>query len=457
MTVDTWIRIAALWGPLVGAWLLHRRVARDGTHRHGGALFLAVAWNVAALVVVNALALRMGWWRFAGDDLLWLGTPVDLLLGWAVLWGAFPVLLGPRVSLTAWLLVLFWIDLALMPRMGGLVVLGPGWLGGEFLALVVAFVPGALLGLWTRERTHLTARVILQMGLFALWTFVLLPETILMHTGGSWAALPERALEWGGLPLQILAIPAALGWAAVHEFRARGGGTPLPFDPPERLVTTGPYAYVANPMQLATALMALGLGWLVASPWVAAIGIVAWVYGVGFARWCEGEDLRARHGAGWERYRAQVRDWVPRWRPYHPGAGEPARPPAGSGTPRLYVARDCDQCAALRSWVERRHPVHLELVPAEAHPTRTLERITYEAGDGVPPEQGVRAVARALEHLHAGWALAGFLLRAPLVCAFVQRLVDVSGGGPMRVERSCPMKDTEPGVHTPTGRALPSR
>lgn len=38
----------------------------------------------------------------------------------------------------------------------------------------------------------------------------------------------------------------------------RGGGTPVPCDPPKRLVSTGPYAYIGNPMQTA---MALILGW----------------------------------------------------------------------------------------------------------------------------------------------------------------------------------------------------
>ena len=45
-----------------------------------------------------------------------------------------------------------------------------------------------------------------------------------------------------------------LGLSAVQEFVTRGRGTPIPFDPPRHIVTTGVYAYVANPMQLSAVL-----------------------------------------------------------------------------------------------------------------------------------------------------------------------------------------------------------
>jgi hypothetical protein len=45
----------------------------------------------------------------------------------------------------------------------------------------------------------------------------------------------------------------------------------------------------------------------------------------------------------------------------------------------------------------------------------------------------VEAVARALEHLHIGWALLGCLLRLPVICQFAQFLTDASGGEPRKI------------------------
>jgi hypothetical protein len=44
--------------------------------------------------------------------------------------------------------------------------------------------------------------------------------------------------------------------------------------------------------------------------------------------------------------------------------------------------------------------------------------------------EGVRALGRALEHLHLGWAFAGAVLRLPLVWQSVQLVMDASGLGP---------------------------
>ena len=47
------------------------------------------------------------------------------------------------------------------------------------------------------------------------------------------------------LPIFLIAL-FLIGWSVLNFFQAKG--TPVPFNPPPRLVTTGPYAYVRNPM-----------------------------------------------------------------------------------------------------------------------------------------------------------------------------------------------------------------
>jgi protein-S-isoprenylcysteine O-methyltransferase Ste14 len=67
----------------------------------------------------------------------------------------------------------------------------------------------------------------------------------------------------------ILALPVfsiaffLLGWSILNFFKAKG--TPVPFNPPPRLVTTGPYAYVRNPMLIGVFALLFGLGILLGS------------------------------------------------------------------------------------------------------------------------------------------------------------------------------------------------
>jgi protein-S-isoprenylcysteine O-methyltransferase Ste14 len=75
------------------------------------------------------------------------------------------------------------------------------------------------------------------------------------------------------LIVQVLAVPALLGLTAMQEFVLRGRGTPVPFDPPRRLVTTGIYAYVRNPMQLSAVLLLFLSGAVLQNAWVAAAGV----------------------------------------------------------------------------------------------------------------------------------------------------------------------------------------
>jgi protein-S-isoprenylcysteine O-methyltransferase Ste14 len=49
-----------------------------------------------------------------------------------------------------------------------------------------------------------------------------------------------------------------IGWSVFNFFRAKG--TPVPFNPPPLLVTTGPYAYVRNPMLTGVFALLFGIG-----------------------------------------------------------------------------------------------------------------------------------------------------------------------------------------------------
>lgn len=422
------IRTIGLFLPITALWLLWIW-RKPGRGIATGAL-LACLWNVPTLLLLHSLAMHFDWWRFGVEGGLFLRIPVDLYLGWVLMWGAVPTLAFPRLNLALVVVIMLAIDFIVMPASAPVVQLSPHWLMGEALGLGICLVPARLLARWTANSRYLAARVtLLALGYMGL-TFWVLPALILELTNGSWRSLIERPLWINSLGLQLLAVPAIPGLSAVQEFAARGGGTPIPFDSPKRLVTSGVYAYLSNPMQLSTSLTLIGWGILLESAWVAGAGVVALIFFAGLAAWNEGGEMKERYPEAWNSYRANVRPWWPRWRPCYP-RGKVAH----SFQPRLYVAESCPPCSALGRWLIRRGPIGLTLIPAEDHPSRDLLRLTYDPRDGTPSEEGVAAFARALEHIHLGWAFVGWTMRLPLVEPLSQLLVDAVGGGPRQIVR----------------------
>jgi len=414
------IRMFALLVPLMAAavaWAMRRPREREA-----GAVFLATLWTLPALVAVNLVAVRMEWWSFAFEGGGFAGIPADLLIGWCLLWGALPALLPGRMPLWMLALLMAALDLLVMPACAPVVTLHSGWLWGELLAIAVALLPAQQLARWTAGDRRLMARATLQVFLFAGVMLFVMPAMLLQQTGGSWRPLLALPPLLRQLALQAAIIAAVIGLSAVQELAERGGGTPFPFDPPKRLVRSGLYAYLSNPMQLATALLFLLLAAALRSGWLAAAAAVTVIYSAGFAAWSERDELTRRWGSDWQEYATAVRAWVPRWRP------------APFGTARLYVDVDCDPCSRIGSWITARKPFGLMVIPAALHPAIDLRRIRYEAPDGSSAE-GVEAMARALEHLNFCWALTGCAARLPVARQLLQLIIDSVGGGPALVTR----------------------
>ena len=423
METTSMLLLCALYAPI--AIVMALWVWRPPSRRASAGILLATAWCLVALLGVNVLAIRAGWWRFARADLGLFGVPIEMQVGWALLWGMIPPLVAPRARIATSAVALIAFDLACMPLLAPALELERPWLIGEALAVAIALVPALLMFRWTRDDTHLAARAALLCITFASLMFVALPSVILSRTGGSWAAIAARPDWLTSLALQTLAIPAALGVSALQEFVVRGGGTPLPFDAPKRLVSSGAYAYVANPMQLANSLLLFGVGALVASWWMAAAAMMSVTFAAGFASWYEESELERRFGGAWREYRAHVRDWFPRWRPYVPDERRAV----------LYVSETCGKCQQVSRWFRARDAVALTITPAEHHPTRDLERITYDPGDGTGEVQGIHAVARALEHINFAYAMLAMIARLPVLSTVIQAFLDASGAGPQRIAR----------------------
>ena len=137
-----------------------------------------------------------------------------------------------------------------------------------------------------------------------LMPYWLLPRPVRADVRGAGAA---------GWPL--IAAGIALYFAcAFWGFAVGGRGTPLPLDPPKKLVVVGPYRNVRNPMYWSVAFVMLGEAAVFHS--VALLQLVA-AFAVGvilFVLFVEEPGLKAKFGGEYEQYCRKVPRWLPRIR-----------------------------------------------------------------------------------------------------------------------------------------------
>jgi protein-S-isoprenylcysteine O-methyltransferase Ste14 len=108
----------------------------------------------------------------------------------------------------------------------------------------------------------------------------------------------------------LLAVGTALLIWCVREFYVAGRGTLAPWDPPQHLVTSGPYRFSRNPMYLGVVLILAGWCTLWGSR---ALIIYTALIMMGFhlrVLLAEEPWARRRFGAEWDAYRARVPRWV---------------------------------------------------------------------------------------------------------------------------------------------------
>jgi protein-S-isoprenylcysteine O-methyltransferase Ste14 len=144
----------------------------------------------------------------------------------------------------------------------------------------------------------------------SIWTWFL-PRWF----GGPRAFADPRPLAW-----VLVAIGAAIALPSIWQFAWRGLGTPAPFDPPRRLVVSGPYRYVRNPMYTGMILVIIGQG-LVYPNLTRGMLIEAaafWAVAALFVLAFEEPVLKSMFGGDYDEYRRAVRGWIPRLTPWYP-------------------------------------------------------------------------------------------------------------------------------------------
>ena len=122
------------------------------------------------------------------------------------------------------------------------------------------------------------------------------------------------AVRIAGAVLVLVAVPSLA--RLFVRFVRDGLGTPAPVAPTERLVTTGAYRYVRNPMYLAVLSAILGQALLLGQPVLLAYAAGVAVMFVIWVRFHEEPVLRQQFGAEYDAYRRAVPAWWPRRRPW---------------------------------------------------------------------------------------------------------------------------------------------
>ena len=160
-----------------------------------------------------------------------------------------------------------------------------------------------------RKLFALLRALVVAPAFIALWLYFL-PRWI----AGADVFKDPRPLGW-----IIVVAGAIIGLPCVWEFAWRGLGTPAPFDPPRKLVVTGPYRYVRNPMYVGMGIAILGfaivyphgtnvfLGELLTAFVLVSILIIGY----------EEPTLRGLFGDDYADYCHNVRRWIPRLTPWY--------------------------------------------------------------------------------------------------------------------------------------------
>jgi protein-S-isoprenylcysteine O-methyltransferase Ste14 len=148
--------------------------------------------------------------------------------------------------------------------------------------------------------------------------------------GGTFACLlPYLLNDWQfHRPLPYWAIAQAAGGLLICaglvpvvqsfiEF-IRANGTPVPVASPPRLVVSGCYRYVRNPIYVGFMAILLGEVLVFGSRGLLEYTAVAWCIGAAAVRFYEEPILARKFGAEYQDYRHAVRAWIPRLHPWTP-------------------------------------------------------------------------------------------------------------------------------------------
>lgn len=377
-------------------------------------LFFSSLWVCTFLLLVNKISVYFEFWSFNPDEDLSVFIPYDLYFTWIVFWGILlPFVLKGRFILIS-ALCLFWLDILLMPLLEryNILQLNAYWLIGELLLILVVFIPSQIWfhlffenkGLkWRSLFQFLTLSIIYCMGIpFAVYLYF---PTDIRFNVWDWSTPYILQLAF------ILLLPALI---AIIDLGKKGKGTPFPYDATTKLVQSGVYAYIRNPIQWSLTFLFIPLALFFHSYILLAGIVVSLAYTIGISEPHEKTQLEGLFSVQWVNYKKNVPLWYFLWKPLHiPKA-------------KIYFKKDCQQCSETRRWFERNKPSNLIFMHAEDFKGQILKQVTYIDSNG-QVEISAKAIAHALEHINLAYAALGWFIRLPLISHLVQLIFDSMG------------------------------
>ncbi len=143
----------------------------------------------------------------------------------------------------------------------------------------------------------------------ALSAVVITAAALALRLDGYWSySLPKQ--------LELLAWPPFLVGAlliivSAFTLLTRGGASGAPGDPTRRLVTTGPYRYLRNPIYAGVSLTLFGVAFLSRSPTLLLVALVFLPAVHLYVRFVEEPRTEHRFGGEYVSYKQNIPRWIP--------------------------------------------------------------------------------------------------------------------------------------------------
>ncbi len=200
-----------------------------------------------------------------------------------------------------------------------------GWLGvvAMFPAMVwsgnfaVGLTPSSKQMMFRHSKEAKTSWILLKTfaQIIIVWSLILIVFPQLIVQVEKKIGIPRFSFPFRQISAIILfPFVSFIGLSSAYTMAKIGRGTPLPIDTASKLVVSGIYKYVRNPMAISGIGQGFLVGILLGSPLVLLYALMGGMIWQLIFRRLEEDDLLATFGAKYEDYRRKVRCWIPRFK-----------------------------------------------------------------------------------------------------------------------------------------------